>query len=84
MVQDEANDPPRRAKMLAEKSLRRGTSDLQGLSAANMYEMNEQGVLEPIDYAQDPERAQPDAVDEISLRHRPHLFGQGRCSTIRS
>src|SRR6188768_4449705 len=40
VVKDEANDPPRRAKVLAERSLRRGTSDLQGVSAANMYEMN--------------------------------------------
>src|SRR5213596_750472 len=45
VVKDEANDPPRRAKMTAEKSLRRGTSDIQGLSAANMYDMNEQGVV---------------------------------------
>jgi putative spermidine/putrescine transport system substrate-binding protein len=51
VVKDEAGDPPRRAKMLAEKSLRRGTSDVQGLSAANMYDMNEQGVLEQIDYS---------------------------------
>src|SRR5258707_1038611 len=48
VVKDEANDPPRRAKMLAEKSLRRGTSDIQRLSSANMYEMNEQGVVEEI------------------------------------
>src|SRR4249919_4234347 len=34
VVKDEANDPPRRAKVLAEKSLRRGTSDLQGVSAS--------------------------------------------------
>src|SRR6267154_5999802 len=39
---------------LAEKSLRRGTSDIQGLSAANMFEMNEQGVLEQIDYSKLP------------------------------
>src|SRR5436190_10496087 len=51
VVKDEANDPPRRAKVLAEKSLRRGTSDIQGVSAANMYEMNEQGTLEPLDYS---------------------------------
>ena len=50
-IHDEANDPPRRAKMVAEKSLRRGTSDVQGLSAANMFEMNEQGVVEQIDYS---------------------------------
>jgi putative spermidine/putrescine transport system substrate-binding protein len=51
LIHDEAGDPQRRAKMVAEKALRRGTSDIQGLSAANMYDMNEQGVLEQIDYS---------------------------------
>src|SRR5215471_4382482 len=54
VIHDEANDPPRRAKMLAEKSLRRGTSDVQGLSAANMYEVNEQGLVEQLDYSKMP------------------------------
>lgn len=54
VVKDEAGDPPRRAKVLAEKSLRRGTSDLQGASAANMYEMNEQGTIEHLDYSKIP------------------------------
>ena len=52
VVKDEANDPPRRAKVLAEKSLRRGTSDIQGVSASNMYEMNEQGTILQLDYSQ--------------------------------
>src|SRR5260370_27601136 len=52
VVKDEANDPPRRAKVLAERSLRRGTSDIQGVSASNMFEMNEQGTLLPLDYSQ--------------------------------
>lgn len=51
VVKDEANAPPRRAKMLAEKTLRRGTSDVQGLSANDMFEANEQGVAEQIDYS---------------------------------
>src|SRR5262249_39303949 len=51
VIKDEAGDPPRRAKVLAEKSLRRGTSDIQGVSAANMYEMKEQGPLERLDYS---------------------------------
>ena len=51
VIKDEAGDPPRRAKVLAEKSLRRGTSDIQGVSAANMYEMNEQGTIEQLDYS---------------------------------
>lgn len=51
VAQDQASDAPRRSKMVAEKRLPRGTSDIQGLSAANMYEMNEAGVLETIDYS---------------------------------
>jgi putative spermidine/putrescine transport system substrate-binding protein len=51
VINDEANDPPRRAKMLAEKSLRRGTTDIQGLSAANMYDVNQQGLVEHLDYS---------------------------------
>jgi len=54
IVKDEAGDPPRRAKMKAEQTLRRGTSDIQGLSAANMFEMNEAGILETIDYSKIP------------------------------
>ena len=49
VVKDEANAPPRRAKMMAEKTLRRGTSDIQGLSANDMYEVNEQGTAEQLD-----------------------------------
>jgi putative spermidine/putrescine transport system substrate-binding protein len=37
--------------MLAEKRLPRGTTDIQGLSAAEMFAMNEGGVAETIDYA---------------------------------
>ena len=37
VAQDQASDGPRRTKMVAEKRLPRGTSDIQGLSAANMY-----------------------------------------------
>lgn len=54
VIKDEANDPPRRAKMLAEKSLRRGSTDIQGLSAANMYEVNQQGLVQQLDYAKIP------------------------------
>lgn len=50
VVQDQAGDAPRRAKMVAERRLPRGTVDIQGFSAANMFEMNEAGVLEQIDY----------------------------------
>ncbi len=54
VVQDQASDAPRRAKMVAERRLPRGTVDIQGLSAANMFEMNEAGVVEQIDYSKLP------------------------------
>jgi putative spermidine/putrescine transport system substrate-binding protein len=50
VVQDQAGDPERRSKMLAEARLPRGSSDVQGLSALNMFQMNEAGVVLPIDY----------------------------------
>lgn len=51
VVQDQAGDAPRRAKMFAEQRLPRGTSDIQGLSAANMFQMHDGGTLIPIDYS---------------------------------
>lgn len=57
VLQDQAADGPRRAKMIAEKRLPRGTSDIQALSGANMYEMNEAEVVEKIDYAKIPNAA---------------------------
>lgn len=51
VAQDQANSAPRRTKILAEKRLPRGTTDIQGLSAAEMFEMNEGGVAETIDYS---------------------------------
>jgi len=51
VVQDQAGDPQRRSKMLAERRLPRGTSDVQGLSALNMYQMFEAGVTDEIDYS---------------------------------
>src|SRR5262249_14122762 len=45
-VHAEENAPPRKAKMLAEKTLRRGTSDVQGLSSTDMFEVSGQGIVE--------------------------------------
>ncbi|HLG47307.1 MAG TPA: extracellular solute-binding protein [Reyranella sp.] len=70
VIHDEANDPPRRAKMLAEKSLRRGTSDVQGLSAANMYDVNEQGLVEQLDYSK-----MPNAKNLIPAMKYPYGIG---------
>src|SRR5260221_13616168 len=48
------NADPRKAKMMAEKTLRRGTSDVQGLSATDMYEVNQQGLVEHLYYSKMP------------------------------
>jgi len=50
VVQDTQSDAPRRAKMVAEKRLPRGTSDVQALSDVNVAEMAAAGVLEKLDY----------------------------------
>lgn len=50
VLQDQAGDPQRRSKLLAEKRLPRGTTDVQGLSAINMFQMHDAGVAAPIDY----------------------------------
>lgn len=51
VVQDQAGDPQRRSKMLAEQRLPRGTADLQALSAINMFQMHDAGTVLPIDYS---------------------------------
>ncbi|MCX7360887.1 MAG: extracellular solute-binding protein [Alphaproteobacteria bacterium] len=53
-IKAEENADPRKAKMMAEKSLRRGTTDVQGLSANDMFDMNEQGLVEQLDYSKMP------------------------------
>src|SRR5262249_50054730 len=50
VIQDQAGDPQRRSKMLAERRLPRGTTDIQGLSALNMFQMHDAGVIDTIDY----------------------------------
>jgi putative spermidine/putrescine transport system substrate-binding protein len=50
VIQDQAGDPERRSKMLAERRLPRGTTDVQGLSALNMFQMHDAGVVAAIDY----------------------------------
>ncbi|MCW5748927.1 MAG: extracellular solute-binding protein [Alphaproteobacteria bacterium] len=57
VVKDEAQAPARKAKIQAERPLRRGTTDLQALSAGDMYEMNQAGVLEKLDYSKIPNAA---------------------------
>jgi putative spermidine/putrescine transport system substrate-binding protein len=51
VIQDQAGDPERRSKMQAERRLPRGTTDVQGLSAINMYQMHAIGITDEIDYS---------------------------------
>jgi putative spermidine/putrescine transport system substrate-binding protein len=53
-IHAEENADPRKAKMLAEKSLRRGTTDVQGLSANDMFDLDQQGLVEQLDYSKMP------------------------------
>jgi putative spermidine/putrescine transport system substrate-binding protein len=50
VVQEQAGDPERRSKMLAEKRLPKGSTDIQGLSALNMFQMHQAEVIDKIDY----------------------------------
>ena len=54
VIQDQAGDPERRAKMMAERRLPRGSTDLQGLNGPNMYQVFELGVTQEIDYDKIP------------------------------
>ena len=51
VVHAEENADPRKAKMMAEKVLRRGTTDVQGLAANDMYDVDQQGLAEHLDYS---------------------------------
>ena len=70
VVKDEANAPPRKTKIMAEKALRRGTSDVQGFSATDMFELSEQGAVETIDYSK-----MPNAKNLIPAMKYPYGIG---------
>jgi putative spermidine/putrescine transport system substrate-binding protein len=70
VVQDQASDAPRRSKLMAEKRLPRGTSDVQALTAGNMYEMNQNDVLLKLDYSK-----LPNAVNLKPIMKYPYGVG---------
>jgi len=55
---DLASAPARKAKMLAERNLPRGTVDVAHFTDADAYELAMQGVLEELDYDRIPNAAQ--------------------------
>ncbi|VVE27993.1 ABC transporter substrate-binding protein [Pandoraea terrigena] len=54
---DLAAAPVRKAKLLAERNLPRGTIDVAHFTDADAYELQIQGALEPIDYSRVPNAA---------------------------
>ena len=54
IIHELSNPPERKAKLLAERRLPRGSVDVAWLSDADAYEMDQAGVLEPIDQAKIP------------------------------
>ena len=47
-------EPERKTKLLAERNLPRGTLSLAQFTAGDAHELNEQGIVEPIDYSKIP------------------------------
>lgn len=70
VVHAEENADPRKAKMMAEKVLRRGTTDVQGLSANDMYEVDQHGLVEHLDYSK-----MPNAKNLIPAMKYPYGIG---------
>ncbi len=50
-------EPERKTKLLAERNLPRGSIDVAHFSAADAYELNEQGILEKLDLSKIPNYA---------------------------
>ena len=67
VIQDQAGDPERRSKMLAERRLPRGSTDIQGLSALNMFQMHDAGVIDAIDYAKLKNASNPVSYTHLTL-----------------
>jgi putative spermidine/putrescine transport system substrate-binding protein len=70
VVKAEENAAPRKSKIMAEKALRRGTVDVSGFSATDMYELGQQGLVETIDYSK-----MPNAKNLIPAMKYPYGIG---------
>src|SRR5258706_4109335 len=70
VVKPEENAPPRKTKIMAEKALRRGTVDVSGFSSTDMYELEQQGLVEHLDYTK-----MPNAKNLIPAMKYPYGIG---------
>ncbi|MEO8137089.1 MAG: twin-arginine translocation signal domain-containing protein, partial [Betaproteobacteria bacterium] len=71
VVNDEAQVTQRKAKTVAEKRLPRGTSDVQALTATDIAEMAEFGVLEPLDLSK--LKNAPHIIKTFSIADSPYF-----------
>ncbi|MCX8997950.1 extracellular solute-binding protein [Rhizobiaceae bacterium BDR2-2] len=73
VVQDQAGDPERRAKLAAERRLPRGSVDVHGLNGSNMYQVFQLGLTQEIDYSRIPnaEHLLPSMRDGYGV---PHIY----------
>ena len=69
MVNDEAQVVQRKAKTVAEKRLPKGTSDVQALTATDIAELTEFGVLEPLDLSR--LKNAPNIIKTFSIADSP-------------
>ncbi|MFI4989234.1 MAG: extracellular solute-binding protein, partial [Alphaproteobacteria bacterium] len=73
VVYDTANDTARRAKLLAETRLPRGTMDLAALTAAGSYQMWQNGIIEELDESKVPNLKH--AVPALRTKYSvPHIW----------
>jgi putative spermidine/putrescine transport system substrate-binding protein len=71
VVNDEAQVTQRKAKTVAEKRLPKGTSDVQALTATDIAEMTEYGVLEPLDLSK--LKNGPHIIKTFSIADSPYF-----------
>lgn len=73
VIQDQAGDPERRAKLMAERRLPTGTTDIQGLNGVNMYQMYALGLTQEVDHDKLPLSA--NLMPAFKLNYGvPHIY----------
>lgn len=73
IVQDIANNDPRKTKLLAERQSRRGSMDVACLSDGDMYIVAQSGTFDPVDAKQVTrlDKVFPELKSEIAI---PHIY----------
>lgn len=74
IVRDISAEPERKAKLVAEKRLRRGSIDVAQLNQGDAFEMASQDVLAPLDFSRIPNAAEVPAPLKTSDYFVPWLY----------